>query len=109
MFASTSPFDEALKAAGIPSLAALVAKMNTLNVFDTVFYDPSLADDIPFADRFRAVILIHEAVHNSGEKMIGLSIAIPGRGDGSMNLSKKIAEACFPALNSNGYFGRLTF
>ena len=127
--------DEALKDVGISSLAALVAKMNTSNVFDgkkstaqmrvgnktisvreflasrqdvpafnlgdvksnnnnvylnSVFYEPNLAGNVLFPDSFRAVILIHEVVHQFGGKNDSDFDSSAGRGDGSTKLSERI-------------------
>lgn len=152
--------DEALKGEGIPSLAALLAKMDTSNVFDgkestlqipdknnqtvmvkdflssrssnvpalaeafgdskgnitsvkvylnSSYYNPQLAGFIPFPDKFRAIVLLHEAVHQFGGKHDKDFDSSKGQGDGSTRLSTKIAEACFPAVHSAGYLGRLTF
>jgi hypothetical protein len=62
------------------------------------FFNPT---SIEFMSQQRALMLLHESVHQFG-----------GKGDpdfgGSKKLSQKIAEKCFPALNALSLLGHLT-
>jgi len=55
-----------------------------------------------FLTQQRALILLHESVHQFGNKDDEVF-------QGSSNLSRLIAEKCFPALNALRLLGNLTF
>jgi RHS repeat-associated protein len=133
--ACNSKCDGALQSYGIKSLLALVSQMTpNVNVYDgrkstypygkqTVaqflaqgtaaavaftdvkltylgeyFWNPSSIDNMAYQ---RALILLHEAVHEFGfkdDKTFG----------GSMQLTEKIAEKCFPVLKALKKLGNLT-
>ena len=65
------------------------------------FWNPTSIDNMP---QQRALILLHESVHEFGHR--------PdqdfGQTNGSKNLSDKIAEKCFPALKALKKLGNLT-
>lgn len=72
-----------------------------LTFLGNYFWNPTSIDNMP---QQRALILLHESVHEFGHK----SDTDFGLTDGSRKLSEKIAEKCFPALKALKGLGNLT-
>jgi hypothetical protein len=75
------------------------------------FFDPSLAS-VPSQGYsvVQAIVLMHEAVHlvgNVGDARFGTPDrnGVVRLGRGSLNLTKAIADKCFPVAVSQGWFG----
>ena len=72
-----------------------------LTFLGNYFWNPTSIDSIP---QQRALILLHESVHEFGHK----PDTDFGKMGGSRKLSEKIAEKCFPALKALKRLGNLT-
>ena len=72
-----------------------------LTFLGNYFWNPTSIDNMP---QQRALILLHESVHEFGHK----TDQDFGMTDGSRKLSEKIAEKCFPILKTLKRLGSLT-